>query len=347
MSKYRDEMDKIHLTEVGKENLIERVEYNMKKENTNHSLKFGKFAVTACIVALCAVTAVGAIALKSPKEVFSNFMGKDPVQTDIMDKRGTAVGAYDTSDGITITIDAIIGDKNNVCIVYTMSNEDGSPIILPDGVKPQDLLFSGGSGSEIFCKFGGMSGSLGFEDFDESDGALQIVETINTNFEIKQNQKTTANFENLSYFDGDKKVPISKGKWNIKYNMTYDDSTVKILTDEKFEMNDIAYTVKEVSVSPLAVQTVYMVDKIPSWVENQAESGKISEEMRDETALFLDDIKILVNLKNGESIEVSTGASIEVIGEETKVTRGSLYNEIIPLEEIESITVGNAVIKIK
>lgn len=347
MKNYRDEMDKIRLTEAGKQNLIRRVEYNMKKENSNQSVKFGKIAVTIGVIAVCAVTSIGAIALKSPKDVFSNFMGKDPAQTDIMNNRGTAVGAYDTSDGITIMIDAVIGDKNNVCIVYTMSNEDGSPIVLPEGVKHNDLLFSGGSGSEIFCKDGGINGSLGFEDFDESDGALQIVETINTNFEIKQNQKITAHFENLSYFDGDKMVPISKGKWNIKYNMTYDDSTVKILSNQKFEMNGITYTVNEVSVSPLAVQTVYTVDKIPSWVENPAESGKMSEEMRDETALFLDDIKILINKKNGESIKIETGAAIEACGEKTKVTRGSLYNEIIPIEEIESVTVGDVTIEIK
>ena len=52
--------------------------------------------------------------------------GAGPAQTELIDRIGRPIGASCTSNGITITADAIIGMRHAYAVVYTIEKDDGT-----------------------------------------------------------------------------------------------------------------------------------------------------------------------------------------------------------------------------
>ena len=50
-------------------------------------------------------------------------------RTEIVDHIGSPIGASVSADGYTITADAIIGDRYNLAVVYTLTRDDGQPLL--------------------------------------------------------------------------------------------------------------------------------------------------------------------------------------------------------------------------
>ena len=55
------------------------------------------------------------------------MFGGGPAETEIIDRIGYPIGASATSNGVTITADAIMGDTYSYAIVYSIRQDDGSP----------------------------------------------------------------------------------------------------------------------------------------------------------------------------------------------------------------------------
>lgn len=89
-------------------------------------------------------------------------------QTELVDNVGRPVDASVTVNGYTLTADAVIGDRYNIAIVYTLTRDDGQPI--PENVSFDSYSnayhnFSSGGGSWQYCR-----------DGDLPDNQLRIVE---------------------------------------------------------------------------------------------------------------------------------------------------------------------------
>ncbi|MFR2950670.1 MAG: hypothetical protein ACLTKG_04690 [Collinsella intestinalis] len=52
--------------------------------------------------------------------------GAGPAQTELIDRIGRPIGASCTSNGITITADAIVGMRHAYAVVYTIGKDDGT-----------------------------------------------------------------------------------------------------------------------------------------------------------------------------------------------------------------------------
>ena len=72
-------------------------------------------------------------------------------QTELVDSVGVPINASTTVNGYTLSADAVIGDRYNLAIVYTLRREDGGQ--LPEGLRfdsTSTFLRGGGSGQNRF-----------------------------------------------------------------------------------------------------------------------------------------------------------------------------------------------------
>ncbi len=126
---YKREMDKLEPSQAQKDALVGIL---LKKQSVplRHSKckHMGRVALVAACLAGAVVVGAGATGLlKTAIQAFSGVFGENPAVTQVVDKIGRPVGASDTDNGITITADAIIGEKDGVAVIYTISRDDGSP----------------------------------------------------------------------------------------------------------------------------------------------------------------------------------------------------------------------------
>ncbi len=352
MKQYKDKLDNLHWTEAGKNNLMQRVQANAADQKSPSRLyrPLSKGILIAAAMSLLAVTAYATGALQSASEILSPIFGGSTAQTEIIQKIGRPIGAADTSDGITITADAIIGDSYNVSVVYTIANADGTPFTLPQNVTATEMFFSGADyGTDFPITAGGLQGSIGVVDTDPADGKLQIVEMISTEETLPMGKKLTAKFSELSYFDEGKKqeVALSKGNWKINYELNYENSEVTIPVQQKFSRDDLNFTVNNISLSPIGLQATYSVDATPQFEDS--ESGKASAQREKEENRFIGSIDLLITKKDGTVLNLTTsGGGLDYSKDGiTMGHKGGLFNEIVPIAEIASVTVGDVVINVK
>ena len=301
--------------------------------------------IAAVGVAAAVVLTVGASAtgvFKTAGEAFAGMFGPT-ADTEIIDRIGRPVGASDTSGGVTITADAIIGDKYHYAITYSIARDDGTEFdidltdtvgngVLPLTFEESDCTLSG--------YLGGTHGGSYFYDADPDDNAIQYVETREVSDGEVRGHTVRAKFENLCVFDEDmNRVVIAEGDWSFKFNLDFEDTSVSLPAGQTFDLNGMTATIDEITLSPLALRVDYTVDSEVQWDEN-AQSGKQSEHDSEQMHKYFDSVQILVNKADGTSIDMSyAGGSISPEGGKTVCQKGDIFSEIVALEDVVSVTV--------
>ena len=296
--------------------------------------------IAACLVVALTATAGATGVLKSAAEVFSPLFGGSPAQTEIIDQIGYPVGASDTDNGVTVTADAVLGDAYNAVIVYTFSRDDGS-VFLPQGVTAQDLLVRGG-GTDVHI-LGGSHGSAWFVDQDPTDNAIQMIDTISSERPIND-CTATADFDGLWRFDAEagEAVLLADGHWKFRFDMTYEDASVTLGGGETFQQGGMTFTVDSITLSPVAFRVDYTVDSEIVWSDSG--SGKQSEEDSRQMERYFENVEILLTLTDGTVLDLSdAGGSVGPEDGVTVCAKGRMFNQVIPMEDMESISVGGVV----
>ena len=110
--------------------------------------------------------------------------GAGPAQTELIDRIGRPIGASCTSNGITITADAIIGMRHAYAVVYTIEKDDGTAFdeITMNENGHYNLFLEGGGSINALTALrlgvqGGHGGAYTF-DADPSDNAIQLMEMM-------------------------------------------------------------------------------------------------------------------------------------------------------------------------
>ena len=301
--------------------------------------------IAAVGVAAAVVLTVGASAtgvLKTASEAFQGVFGPT-ADTEIIDQIGRPVGASDTSGGVTVTADAIIGDKYHYAITYSIVKDDGTAFdidltntvgngVLPLTFEESDCTLSG--------YLGGTHGGSYFFDADPADNAIQYVETREISDGEVRGHTVRAKFKDLCVYD-DKmnRVLLAEGDWSFKFNLDFEDTSVSLPAGQTFDLNGMTATIDEITLSPLALRVDYTVDSEVQWDEN-AQSGRQSDHDSEQMNRYFESVQILVNKADGTSLDLSlAGGSISPEGGKTICQKGEIFSEIIPLEDIVSVTV--------
>ena len=112
---YRDAMDALRFTPEQKEQMVEHLlsaPAAGKVVRPLRPLRFRRFAAAGAAAALVLSLGVAGAtgALGSAGEAFAGLFGGGAAETEIIDQIGYPIGASATSNGVTITADAIVGD---------------------------------------------------------------------------------------------------------------------------------------------------------------------------------------------------------------------------------------------
>lgn len=372
LDKYKKEMDDIHYTKKGKENLFENTKIiaKEKQQSTSEFKKvrsYRKYAIAATLIVASSVTVLATDTLQNIVEIFSPILGGNSAQTEIINEIGRPINSSDTENNITITADAIIGDETTAFIVYTLENSDGTTFELPTGVEVSDLHFSNDLiyGSKIeLAEFGGLSQTLSIQENPNDPNSLQIIESLTSSKPLILGQNVTATFSNLSYENN----ILVNATWEVDYNLDYGDASKTIPVNETFTKDNIIYEIDNVVVSPISFRANYTVHAVPDEKSfSSTEIGNSGEETSSTIFTedleikspsgefvdteFIDNINIAVTKNNGEEIKIktegaSTGPSTDS-DEYTFVTKYLVFDDIVPLDEIASIVVDGIKIDLK
>lgn len=295
-------------------------------------------AAAACLLSVITVTAEAAGIPTPVSELLSPIFGGTVAQTEVIDQIGRPIQASDTDNGITISADAIIGDEYNACIVFTIRRDDGTAL-LPEGVTANQLMQGGSTGVEL-VKMGSTHGSSRFLDTVPGDEEIQWIRYISS--DVPLNRGTCkASFKDISYWSEEENglVPVLEGSWKFRFEVDYADTSLLLGNGETFQQEGMTFTITGVRVSPIAVQVSYEVDSQVQW--SDAPSGRLPEEDRRQAERYMENVQILLTKKDGTVLDMSnSGGRIQPGDGKTYCTKGDLLEEVVPLEELESVTVG-------
>lgn len=345
---YKKEMSQLRFTESQKKTLAEAAASAARAPAKRRRPVLRTVLIAAAMAVVLVVGSSAAGILPEPIDVFAPLFGGAVAQTEVIDKIGHPIGASDSDGGITITADAIMGDRYNAVIVYTIRRDDGERF-LPEGKIPDgSYLMIGGFGGSAWSRSGG-HGSAWFVDEDPDDDRVQYVEAMSVTDEPLTHASATAEFDDLSYWDpeAETEATLYEGHWKFRYEVDFEDCGVSLGGGETFSQDGLNFTIDEISVSPIAVRAAYTVDKAAVWSDSP--SGRVSEQDARESARFAENVEILLTKTDGTVVDLSnsgSGISADAERDVSRCTKGQVFDEIIPLEDMVSISVGGVVYEI-
>ena len=260
---YKNALDELHFSEEAKNRMVERLMERAEQPAPRRVRRLPRIAAVGVAAALVLSIGAGASGvLKSASEVFAGVFGPT-ADTEIIDEIGRPIGASDTSNGVTVTADAILFDGYNYLISYTLEKDDGSAF---DCTKNPDTglydLYWKRSDSTIGRGVDGASGSSYFYDENPSDNAIQYVETMSYNDAVQTGGTVKITLGDLCVLNSENGEPttIAKGAWRLKFQLEAGNSAVELPAGQSIDVNGRSATVDTIVLSPIGYHVVYTVD---------------------------------------------------------------------------------------
>lgn len=307
----------------------------------------------AAVLALGGGTAYATGTLARAADSLAAVFGASPAQTELIDQIGRPIGASCTSNGITITADAIIGMRNAYAVVYTIEKDDGTAfdeLDMNQNGTYNLVLDGGGSINALTALRLGIdaSGCTRYTfDADPTDNAIQLVEMMSFGGsgvslvgETLHFNATEIGFTRVGK-DG-RNLPsqaIATGDWNMSFKIDYEDLSVDLPAGQTFTINGSSAVVDELVVSPLGATITYTVDATgeasgPTGLETDAEK-RVGH--GDFTVTFAD----------GTTQELGSGYTSWQQDGKTVVQNTWFFDQIRDVDDITSITVGDLTVPVQ
>ena len=183
-----------------------------------------RMVILVAAAALLTMTVGAELTAGSVSNLLAPLYGS--AQTELVNSVGYPVDASVTVNGYTLTADAVIGDRYNIAVVYTLTREDGQPI--PKSVSFSDhsnsyFSFNTGSGSWHYCK-----------NQELPDNQLQIVEQWTSSDILPFFRNLHVTFEDLVVWDSETRESsiLAEGIWELSFTARYQDTTVNVPADD-------------------------------------------------------------------------------------------------------------------
>ena len=345
--------------------------------------KWGRvIAAAAAAAALCAACATGA--LQNAVAILSAQFGSDPEQQQVIQDLTRPAAASATDHGVTISVDAVMGDGNSLVILYRMERADGQPV-LPQTEEAKNvsdgnntLGFEEDGFTQYFAQVEipdhfTLYSNLEFLDFQVTDPVLYFYHQLTLSHDMTFPEPIEITLKNLYshefYSTGisynlkeapvvDRNIPLVEGSWTLSISLEQDRTGVQLAQGQTFHAESIhgypfTGTLQSAYLSPLSLSLVYDFTIDPSVREEIAQTydpdsglpleAWISQEMHLLEASFspyltrTDDSQTPVPL-------YFENADIFTDGSQCRVT--VFFDEILPLDTIESLTIGDLTIPV-
>ena len=306
-------------------------------------------AVTAVLAIVIggAGTAMATGVLPLPSDMLSDIFDGPASQTEIIDRIGRPVGASCSNNGVTVTADAIMGDKDMVTIAYTLTFDD--PAALKKLSEPgENGTIAGSVDGNVYVdgEHGGQ-GQSWLIDKNPNDSSIQYFAQFSVESPGLMGRTVRTHINSLVVPRAGKELPeykkILTGPWDLKFQLNYEDTSVTIPAPKSVNFNGTKATIQEATVSCVGVSVRYNIDRS---IEHDNNSGKMSQNM-EESMDAVGNIPLIVTFKDGH-VEDATSYSgyfaNKLDNGATDVHKTWPFSQVCDTDKIASVQIGDTVI---
>lgn len=306
-------------------------------------------AVTAVLAIVIggAGTAMATGVLPLPSDMLSDIFDGPASQTEIIDRIGRPVGASCSNNGVTVTADAIMGDKDMVTIAYTLTFDD--PAALKKLSEPGENGTIAGSvdGNVYVDGDHGGQGQSWLIDKNPNDSSIQYFAQFSVESPGLMGRTVRTHINSLVVPRAGKELPeykkILTGPWDLKFQLNYEDTSVTIPAPKSVNFNGTKATIQEATVSCVGVSVRYNIDRS---IEHDNNSGKMSQNM-EESMDAVGNIPLIVTFKDGHVEDATSHSGYfanKLDNGTTDVHKTWPFSQVCDTDKIASVQIGDTVI---
>lgn len=306
-------------------------------------------AVTAVLAIVIggAGTAMATGVLPLPSDMLSDIFDGPASQTEIIDRIGRPVGASCSNNGVTVTADAIMGDKDMVTIAYTLTFDD--PAALKKLSEPgENGTIAGSVDGNVYVdgEHGGQ-GQSWLIDKNPNDSSIQYFAQFSVESPGLMGRTVRTHINSLVVPRAGKELPeykkILTGPWDLKFQLNYEDTSVTIPAPKSVNFNGTKATIQEATVSCVGVSVRYNIDRS---IEHDNNSGKMSQNM-EESMDAVGNIPLIVTFKDGHVEDTTSHSGYfanKLDNGTTDVHKTWPFSQVCDTDKIASVQIGDTVI---
>lgn len=306
-------------------------------------------AVTAVLAIVIggAGTAMATGVLPLPSDMLSDIFDGPASQTEIIDRIGRPVGASCSNNGVTVTADAIMGDKDMVTIAYTLTFDD--PAALKKLSEPgKNGTIAGSVDGNVYVdgEHGGQ-GQSWLIDKNPNDSSIQYFAQFSVESPGLMGRTVRTHINSLVVPRAGKELPeykkILTGPWDLKFQLNYEDTSVTIPAPKSVNFNGTKATIQEATVSCVGVSVRYNIDRS---IEHDNNSGKMSQNM-EESMDAVGNIPLIVTFKDGHVEDATSHSGYfanKLDNDTTDVHKTWPFSQVCDTDKIASVQIGDTVI---
>lgn len=306
-------------------------------------------AVTAVLAIVIggAGTAMATGVLPLPSDMLSDIFDGPASQTEIIDRIGRPVGASCSNNGVTVTADAIMGDRDMVTIAYTLTFDD--PAALKKLSEPgENGTIAGSVDGNVYVdgEHGGQ-GQSWLIDKNPNDSSIQYFAQFSVESPGLMGRTVRTHINSLVVPRAGKELPeykkILTGPWDLKFQLNYEDTSVTIPAPKSVNFNGTKATIQEATVSCVGVSVRYNIDRS---IEHDNNSGKMSQNM-EESMDAVGNIPLIVTFKDGHVEDATSHSGYfanKLDNGTTDVHKTWPFSQVCDTDKIASVQIGDTVI---
>lgn len=337
MKTYRESMNELRFSPQQKQEMIDQLMNQSVRPPRGRAIPLRRICALGAAAALAGALCLGAAAsgvLKPAAQAFGAVFGTTPAQTEIIDRIGRPLDARATVDGVTVQADAIIGDTYSYAIVYSIYREDGQPITAdPDPNRDGALALRFGDWDTDVGHMGGMHGTAWFFDEDPADNAVQFVQLLTADAPLEPGT-ATVHLTDLKQGIGEDAALLAEGSWELRFDFAFEDSSLELPGGQSFTVNGASAVLNSVAVSPLSLRIDYTVETGLSSSSGTADSAPTPQ-------------PVFLTLTDGSRIDLTGfGGGVRPEGDSLRCELSGVFDQIFPLDTIESITIGEVTLPV-
>lgn len=306
-------------------------------------------AVTAVLAIVIggAGTAMVTGVLPLPSDMLSDIFDGPASQTEIIDRIGRPVGASCSNNGVTVTADAIMGDKDMVTIAYTLTFDD--PAALKKLSEPgENGTIAGSVNGNVYVdgEHGGQ-GQSWLIDKNPNDSSIQYFAQFSVESPGLMGRTVRTHINSLVVPRAGKELPeykkILTGPWDLKFQLNYEDTSVTIPAPKSVNFNGTKATIQEATVSCVGVSVRYNIDRS---IEHDNNSGKMSQNI-EESMDAVGNMPLIVTFKDGHVEDATSHSGYfanKLDNGTTDVHKTWPFSQVCDTDKIASVQIGDTVI---
>lgn len=349
---YRTALDDLRFSDEQKTRMTDRLMLAQETHTVRRPFtRLRRVPVLAVLLIALLLATAGGFAVKMVSDWFAPRYGN--MHSEIINELGSVVGVSDTHEGITITADAIMGDRHRILIALTASRDNGElltremmeeefgtlrfdPSFVIDQMQEKLLSFWGDPGSGSF--------RTTYEDADKNDNRFQIYYEMEFERSVLRREIALC-FTNQAVRWNER--PSEEHSWMLRFKADYPDCTKELRAGKtvRTEMGDAVIDVVEVS--PLGIHVEGHYSEIiteQDILDRMREIEPTSEYLADDDT----DMDYYIPHEFELTQKDGTVRALADGGRGAGFTDGKLndfqcradFGSLIPLDDIESISIN-------